>query len=59
MQLCSAAQLLVVALPRLSPLSSTFLALTVTVSVLVDRRGRGGCRCGHICEPSYVRVCCR
>ena len=42
--------------PGLSPLSSTFLALTVTVCVLVDRRGRGGCRCSHVCEPSCLRV---
>lgn len=67
MQLCSVAQVLVVvALPRLSPLSSTVLALAVTVCVLFDRRGRGrfrfvegGCRCGRVCEPSCLRICRR
>jgi len=42
MQLCSIARLLVVVtLPRLLPLSSTSLALAVTVCILVDRRGWG------------------
>ena len=67
MQLCSIAQVLVVvALPRLSPLSSTVLALAVTLCVPVDRRGQGrfhfvegGYRCGRVCEPSCHRVCRR
>jgi hypothetical protein len=32
------------------------LPLAVTVGVLVDRRGRGGCRCSRVRKPSCLRV---
>ena len=65
MQLCSIAQLLVVvALPCLLPLSSTILALAITLCVLVNHRGQGcfhfvegSCHCGHVCKPSCLHIC--
>jgi len=70
MQLCSVVQLpvvvalplvaLVIDLPRSLPRRHRLCPSRLSrVGWLLFRRGWGGYRCGHVCEPSCLRVCHR